>query len=182
MESLAGKLLIASPGLLDPNFARTVVFLLSHSANGALGVIINRPSEARLENHLPGWAAVVASPSVFFHGGPVERTAAIAVTYEGDPHGIGDGQFARGYALANLNKGPEALTPPPVLARVFLGYSGWGAGQLDGEVEQGGWFVVESRPADVFNAEPGQSWSRILQRQGAELATLAHFPRDPRAN
>ncbi len=178
--SLAGQLLVASPNLTDPNFARTVVLLIEHTPTGAVGIVLNRPTEADLLDHLPGWWSSAANPQVVFIGGPV-----------GDGGGVG---LARGDGAPPLEGWPEVLgvqavdlevEPNPdsnLESRVFMGYSGWGEGQLEDELATGSWYVVDAEAEDAFTAEPDRLWSTVLERSGGHLAWLATYPTDPRLN
>jgi putative transcriptional regulator len=183
-ESHAGKLLVASPAIMDPHFHRTVVLLCSHDDNGAFGLVLNRPIEdARLSDLLPRWSEHVASPPLLFRGGPVEAGAGFAL-------GLARGELLEaGWApviphvgLLDLSGDPAEIAAELAGSRVFSGYSGWGAGQLEGEIKEGGWFVVEAAPADAFTSEPEQLWREVLRRQRGEMRLFAYFPSDPRAN
>ena len=178
-----GRLLVATPTLLDPNFARTVVLVLEHTSDGALGVVLNRPSETDLVNTLPEWGPLAATPPVVFVGGPVAPGAAIGIA-----HGeVGD--TADGWApvfgdlgTVDLGRKPDELAVRIDAVRVFAGYAGWTAGQLDAELALDGWFVVDSDAADPFATEPDQMWSAILRRQPGRLAVFADAPLDASVN
>lgn len=178
-----GQLLIATPKLLDPNFARGVVLLLDHDEDGALGVVINRPSSLPLSAVLPGWADAVAEPAMLFTGGPVAPESALAL---GLSYGAGPDQgFKRligEYGLVDLDAPPEALLPDLVGVRVFSGYSGWGSGQLEVEIEEGSWYVVPPVATDLLHPDPEALWRTVLRRQPGELAYVATFPDDPTMN
>lgn len=173
-ESCAGRLVVASPLLLDPNFLRTVVLILQHDAEGALGLVLNRPSSEGLVRHVPGWSEAVSEPQVVFVGGPVEPEIAV---------GLVGGEGVEPTAVAGLAIGDLHLTPPPgVAARVFSGYSGWSAGQLEAELAEGAWVLVDARSGDAFSAHPERLWAEVLRRQGGSLALLSSYPVDPRLN
>ena len=179
-ESLAGQLLVASPALSDPNFARTVVLVMEHTESGAVGIVLNRPTDADVLDHLPGWWTAAANPQVVFIGGPV-----------GDGGGIG---LARGEGAAPMEGWPEVLgmwavdleeTPTvdaDLEARIFVGYSGWGAGQLEEELETASWVVVPGEAEDAFTPQPERLWAAVLERSGGRHAWLATYPSDPRLN
>jgi putative transcriptional regulator len=182
-ESLRGRLLVAAPTLYEPNFFRTVVLVLEHSDDGALGVVLNRPSETDVSEPLPAWAPVVVPPAVVFAGGPVQPSAAIGLAR------AADGQEAQGWAplfdrfgTVDLERSPNDLAARVDRLRVFAGYAGWGAGQLDGEVQADGWFVIEADPDDAFSREPGALWRRVLKRQKGKLAMFANAPPHPALN
>lgn len=182
-ESLAGRLLIATPLLTDPNFARAIVFLCAHDENGAFGVVINRPLEGfEVIDHLHAWAALAAAPAVLFSGGPVDKSVAVGLGRFRQPWAPGqDPQFPPGMAMMDLSHEP-ADTGAIACVRVFVGYSGWGAGQLEREIEEEAWFVVAADAADPFSEHPDRLWRDVLQRQAGKLAMFAYFPSDPRAN
>jgi len=180
-RSLAGRLLVAMPGMADPNFSRTVVFMMEHTPEGAVGLVLNRPTRADLLDLMPGWWSAAANPRVVFMGGPV-----------GDGGGIG---LARGGGSTPLQGWPEVLgvravdledEPGPdngIEARIFAGYSGWGPGQLESELDSDlGWFVVEARTDDVFTPHPDRLWEEVLTRAGGRYAWFATYPPDPRLN
>lgn len=185
MANFTGKLLVATPVLTDANFARAVVLVCSHSGSGAFGLILNRPLEgALLSEHLPEWAEHASSPPVVFLGGPVEPSVAFALarTAEADATGTGLSAVSRGISQLDLGVATPESHPASMPIRVFVGYAGWGAGQLDGEVEAEAWFVVEPQVTDAFTAAPGELWHSVLRRQGGRLAMFAFAPTDPRAN
>ncbi|GAB4336942.1 MAG: YqgE/AlgH family protein [Dehalococcoidia bacterium] len=179
-NSTAGKLLIATPKLVDPNFARTVVYMAVHDENGALGVILNRPiREVSAAEHLPAWAEFLAAPTVMFQGGPVEPIAAIGLG-RWLPDSADEGGETVG--IVNLNDGPEAVPGTLRTLRVFLGYAGWGAEQLEGEIAEGAWFVVDALPDDPFREEVESLWRDVLRRQHNQLAMFAWYPVNPSLN
>jgi putative transcriptional regulator len=183
-ESLTGRLLVASPKLVDPNFARTVVFICSHHDEGAFGVVLNRPvEELEIGAHLPQWEPFLAPPRVAFAGGPVEKSMAIGLggTDAGAP-GAGWTPIDSGIGLVELGRSPGDLDTEPAHLRIFSGYSGWAAGQLEAEIAEDAWFVVEHEPGDVFTANPGSLWRDVLKRQPGRLAMFAYFPTDPASN
>ena len=183
-EARAGMLLVATPALLDPNFVDTVVLLLDVDDQGALGVVLNRPSGVRVSEVLEGWGEVVADPDVLFQGGPVSTQGALAVATlraEDDvPVGFRgvDGRLG----LVDLDTPLELLEGSLDGLRIFAGYAGWGAEQLEGEIEEGSWYVVPAQPPDVFREDPGDLWRDVLRRQPGELAWHSTRPFDPDLN
>jgi len=173
MESLAGVLLVASPHLLDPNFFRAVILILEHNEEGAVGVIINQPSTSGLGEELPDWAPLLAEPGVVFVGGPVQPDAAVGLA-----DGV-DGSSLPGVGIVDLSAPPGELG---VQVRIYAGYAGWGPGQLESELAQGGWIVARAEAEDVFAVEPDAVWSAVLKRQKGTTALLATFPVDPSLN
>lgn len=185
-ESLAGKLLVASPRLTDPNFARTVVLICTHDENGAFGLVLNRPlHEARVSEHLPAWAGHVAEPPVVFQGGPVETTVGLGLGCFSEPRAEAPGwtPVQGNVGLVDLSKLPGTDGAPELeRARVFAGYSGWAGGQLEGELNEDGWFVVPLWEGDAFTQTPESLWREVLRRQGGKLAFFAFLPEDPSQN
>lgn len=180
----AGRLLVATPLLVDPNFIRTVVLLLDADESGALGVVLNRPSQVPVRSILPEWSDRVPEPDVLFAGGPVATDSALAVAHVGDAEGEPVG-FRRVYGntgIIDLDTPAELLTDVLGGVRVFAGYAGWGPGQLEAEVAEGSWFLVDSVFPDVFGAAPDQLWADVLRRQPGELAWLSTMPMDPTTN
>lgn len=168
MTIAAKRLLVAMPTMMDPNFSRTVIALIEHSADeGAIGVIVNRPTDIDVTEHLPWLQGAVCDPGTVFVGGPVQREVAIGL------HRSPDGSPA---IVEDLE------SPPPGPLRVFSGYSGWGAGQLESELEEDTWVVVDQEPDDAFDPEPATLWSRVLRRQAGVVAMLASYPIDLSSN
>lgn len=180
-----GRLLLATPPLDDPNFDRTVVYMLEHHGEGALGVVINRPSDETLADPLDRWDELQAEPGGIFHGGPVEPDALIALALAKEPLVESTDELSPVSGLvasADLTTDPAFVAAQVDAVRVFRGYAGWGPGQLEGEIEAGAWLVVDAEPDDVFDSEPDDLWRSVLRRQGGRLAWLASAPDDLSAN
>jgi putative transcriptional regulator len=179
-----GDLLVATPALLDPNFARTVVLVLDVDEDGALGVVLNRPSTVAVAEILPDWRDLTGTPDVLFEGGPVSTDSALAVGAAAAPPTPPTG-FRRLYGDVGII---DLDTPAPVLAptlrrvRIFAGYAGWGVEQLAAEILEGAWYVVPSVPDDLFSHDPLDLWKRVLRRQPGELAWVSTRPADPSLN
>ncbi|HEX2047767.1 MAG TPA: YqgE/AlgH family protein [Acidimicrobiales bacterium] len=192
-ERLKGRLLVATPNLGDPNFERTVVLILEHGEEGALGVVLNRPSDLDLAEPLPEWARAAAHPPVVFIGGPVAPSAAVCLarvarqeTARGwepvlGPSGPLSGELGPVGTL-DLDTDPDETIAALDEIRVFAGYAGWGPGQLEGEIEAGGWFVVDADAADPLSPAPEHLWASVLRRQRGALAFFAAYPTDPSLN
>jgi len=178
-ETVRGRLLVATPDLRDPNFSRTVVLMLEHSDDGALGVVLNRPIELPVAEVLPDWADLSSAPACLFVGGPVAPTAVIGL-------GRGDGPVFQplfdGLGTLDLDLDPAAYAPTMARLRVFVGYAGWAPGQLEVELSAGGWLVVDLLPDDPFAGDPSQLWHAVLRRQGGRVAMFASAPEDPSTN
>jgi putative transcriptional regulator len=187
-DGMRGRLLIASPNLRGPTFSRTVIAILEHTDDGALGVVLNRPGDTPLAAVAPSVAELASEPAVLFSGGPVEPQAAIALGML--PTGSPAAEMpAEGWrpvvpplVTVDLDHDPLILASAMRGLRVFAGYAGWGAGQLESEIEQGAWYVVDSLPVDPFFSQPDQLWTAVLRRQPWPLSAIAHFPLDPTLN
>ena len=184
LEPAAGRLLIASPILVDPNFARSLVLLLDVGEDGALGVVLNRPSDVPVGGVLEEWASAVGLPDVLFSGGPVEPQAALAVGTLVDPASPPAGWRPLFGASGLVDLDAEAGVVRAELSglRIYAGYAGWGLGQLEAEIEEGSWYVVPADASDLHCTEPDQLWARVLRRQPGRLALLTTLPADPELN
>jgi putative transcriptional regulator len=181
--SLKGRLLIALPALRDPNFDRSIVLMLHHDDDGAVGVILNRPSQVEVADALPQWRHRLASPAVFFHGGPVGPSAAICLARVGG-QSPGDGwqRLLDRVGTFDLTQDPDEVGDEVEELRVFSGYAGWRGGQLEDELDVGAWLVAEAAPDDALTDAPDDLWRTVLRRQRGEVALLASFPPDPSLN
>nr|WP_245750367.1 YqgE/AlgH family protein [Nocardioides terrae] len=177
-------LLVATPALLDPNFADTVVLLLDVDGEGALGVVLNRPSPVTVAEVLGQWGTAVDEPNVLFHGGPVGTDAALAVALLRDPADVPVGfrSVNGSLGLLDLDTPAELLTGSLAGLRIFAGYAGWAPGQLEGEVEEGSWYVVPAEAPDAFRGDTTALWRDVLRRQPGELAWHSTRPADPDLN
>ncbi len=180
-ESYAGKLLVAGPDLLEASFVRTVVLVCLHDTQGAFGLILNRPYPSPVVDHLPAWAEWASRPPVMFEGGPVDPTSVVGLGRARDTEALAI-TVSQGVGLLNLGREPGEWTGALDRVRVFAGYSGWAAGQLEAEVLQRAWFVVEAHADDPFSESPEDLWRRVLRRQRGDAAMYAHLPRDPSVN
>lgn len=185
----AGRLLVATPLLGDPNFRRSVVLIVEHEvAEGTLGVVLNRPTKIPVGQVLEQWTELATDPSVVFRGGPVSPNSALALAMvpgKDEPLGWraldGAPALAR-LGLLDLDTPPRLLAPAISSLRVYAGYAGWSPGQLQAEIDEGAWYVLTAEPGDVFSADPERLWRRVLHRQDDDLAFLATYPDDPGLN
>ena len=180
MESLRGKLLIASPALEDPNFARSVVLITEHGPDGAMGIVLNRPSEAEVSAVIPDLEPI-AGPEPVFVGGPVQPEALVVLGEFSDPEKaawIVVSDVGLVSAQAELNELPEAIRR----GRVYAGFSGWGPGQLEDEIGEDAWIIEAPIPRELFPEDPDTLWSQVLERMGGEYALVARMPEDPSLN
>lgn len=179
MESLRGRLLISSGGLFDPNFRHTVVLVGEHNAEGALGVVLNRALNVTVESAVPVLSPLVPPGEPLFQGGPVQPSSPVLLA-----------EFARPEAADLLIFGSVGFLvgevsddqPDILRARVFAGYSGWGPGQLEGELKENAWILEPAQEDDVFTDAPDLLWSRVLERKGPEYRQMSRMPYDPSMN
>src|SRR5690349_6234953 len=162
----AGMLLVATSQLLDPNFVDTVVLLLDVNDEGALGVVLNRPSALPVAEVLGEWGDVVEEPEVLFQGGPVSTDGALAVALAapGGEEAVGFRSVVERLGLLDLDTPSELVAGSVERLRIFAGYAGWGAGQLQDEVEEGSWYVVPGIIDDVFRLDTRELWRDVLRR------------------
>ncbi len=180
-DSLAGQLLLASPSLLDPNFARAVVLIGAHSEDGAIGVVLNRPSTVTVGEAVPQLQDAVGALEPVYVGGPVQPTSIVFVAEFLDPTPAGLLIFGRiGFPAPDADIGE--LAEATARRRVFAGHAGWGQGQLDAEIAGGDWIAHAAEPEDVFTDLPEQLWSAVLTRKGGSYALIARMPLDPSVN
>jgi putative transcriptional regulator len=180
-ESLTGQLLLASPTLLDPNFSRTVVLVSIHSDEGAMGVVLNRPSTVTVSEAVPQLEQAVEEEEPLYVGGPVQPSSVVFLVEFLDPAPAGLLVFGR-VGFPAPDAAIEELTEATARRRVFAGYAGWGEGQLDAEVEEGDWIAHTAQPDDVFSDVPEDLWSAVLTRKGGSYALIARMPQDPSVN
>lgn len=183
MDSLRGRLLVATPALGDPNFDRAVVLMLEHTDEGAVGVVLNRPTRTDVAEPLPGWGRLAAEPPVVFEGGPVSPDAALCLVRAWPDEPLESYEPLIGtVGLVDLSVDPDEVSASLQAVRVFVGYAGWGSGQLESEIEAGAWFVVDAVPEDALSADPESLWHSVLRRQPTKLAMFANFPVNPSLN
>ena len=181
MRSLRGQLLVAGSSLVDPNFRHTVVLLGDHGDEGAMGVVLNRRSDATVGDAVPPLAALVGADELIFLGGPVQPEAVVVLADFAEPERARELVFDRvGFLPGELDD--AAALGELHAVRVFAGYAGWGPGQLEVELEEGSWLVFSPRRSDVFTERPGELWGDVLRREGGKYAVLARLPSDPRVN
>lgn len=172
---LAGHCLVATPLLADPNFVRSVVIILDHDADGAYGVVVNRPSSAPVSELLPEWKGSVVPPGVVFVGGPVSPELGIGLAWAEE--GTVD-DVLTSLEIVDVT-GDQAHARP---VRIFSGYAGWGPGQLELELNESAWLVAPATPSVVFDERPDLVWGRIMRQMDPGLRIYATFPSDPELN
>jgi putative transcriptional regulator len=182
--TLTSRLLVATPLLVEPTFNRTVILLLEHgNDSGALGLVLNRPESAPVMDVVPSVADLATDPGVLFSGGPVSPSTALALGLArpgADPEGWIP--VLPPIVTVDLDHDPALLSASLRALRVFAGYAGWAPGQLEAEIAEGAWYVVDALPDDPFLADPETLWRVVLRRQGWPLAAVAVCPRDPTMN
>jgi putative transcriptional regulator len=181
-QVLTGHLLVASPALSDPNFDRSVVLMLEHNDESAVGVVLNRPSTTTVHEALPQWGDRAADPPLVFVGGPVNPSAAICIAGSDATEAEGFRPLFGRLGTLDLGRDPDDLTVPVDWLRVFAGYAGWSAGQLEGEIEAGAWFVLAAEVGDATTPSPELMWHNVLRRQSGLLAAVANIPTDLSVN
>lgn len=169
-----GQLLIATPLLRDPNFARSVVYIFSVE-DGPAGVILNRPTEITVGSAMAGWQDAAATPALVHLGGPVAVEHALALG-SGSHHEM----VTADVGVVDLEAGPKTISAGTV--RLFAGHAGWGIDQLEAEIGEGSWFTAPGSVLDVLDPEPTTLWRRVLARQPGRLRQFATYPDDPRLN
>ena len=175
-DTLAGSLLLAHPAMKDPNFRHSVVLMSAHNAEGAMGVVLNRPLGKRL-GELNGEFAFGALASVpLFQGGPVQTEQLLLAAWQTRDDGFRL-HFGIEPEKATLLLGEEGAQ-----VRAFMGYSGWSAGQLENEMKHGTWIIADV-PEDLLT-QPANDvlWRTVLGREGAEWRLLADEPERPEEN
>jgi putative transcriptional regulator len=181
MDSMRGQLLIAGPALLDPNFWRTVVLVIEHSEDGALGLVLNRPSETTVGESVPQLEDLVDLDEQLFVGGPVQPSSVIVLAEFDDPTDAALLAFGD-IGVLGTGAAPGELAAAVKTGRAFVGHTGWGPGQLDAELERSDWIVEPAQRDDAFSVDPAELWSDVLTRKGGSYALVARMPPDPSVN
>jgi len=179
------QLLVASPPLDDPNFDRSVVYVIDHNDDGAIGVIINRPLADPDLDPISRWEDSLTEPPIVFNGGPVDPAALIALgvtTHSTAVEIDGAVQIADRVWSIDLAGDPALISPHFAGVRIFSGYAGWSSGQLEAEIDAGSWIVVSAETNDLFGNQPDGLWRRVLQRQPPPVNWLANAPSDVNLN
>lgn len=178
--SLRGKLLIASPALSDPNFARSVILITEHAEHGAMGMVLNRPSETGVAEVAPELEPIAADGRVYI-GGPVQPQALVVLAEFSDPEAAA-WIVAADVGFVSADTDTEDLGRAVRRGRVYAGYSGWGAGQLEAEIAEDAWILEPPLPAELFPDDPASLWHDVLTRKGGQFALVARMPEDPSVN
>lgn len=179
-----GELLVSTTQVSGDFFEQAVVLLLDCDLDGALGVTLNKLADTALESVLPDWTELVAPPRLLFSGGPVSPNGAVCVAKLIDPTEEPPGwrRVVDDIGLLHLDTPVEIASGGYTALRIYAGYSGWGPGQLEDELARGFWYRMPSREDDIFTADPGGLWRRVLRRHGGAAALLSTWPKDPELN
>jgi putative transcriptional regulator len=180
MDSLRGNLLVASPGLIDPNFWRTVVLVTEHTEEGAAGLVLNRPSPSAVTELVPQLEDIVDDGEQVWFGGPVQPDAVLVLGEFVDPDDAAVPLFGS-LGFPALDE-PADVVPVTTRRRVFAGYAGWGAGQLEEELERDDWIVEPASNDDAFTDAPDELWADVLRRKGGIYELVSRMPEDPSVN
>jgi putative transcriptional regulator len=181
MESERGQLLIAGPALLDPNFWRTVVLVVEHTEDGALGLVLNRPSETTVGEAVSQLEQLVDLDDQLFIGGPVQPSAVIVLAEFEDATDAALIAFDD-IGVLGIASSVDELGTGVRSGRAFVGHAGWGPGQLDSELERGDWILEPAERSDAFSETPRELWQSVLTRKGGSYALIARMPSDPSVN
>jgi putative transcriptional regulator len=182
VTSLRGKLILAGPVLKDPNFDRAVVLITEHTEEGAMGLVLNRPSETTIGDAVPDLTWVAGADELVYVGGPVAPNGVIVLAEWLDPGQAvvlvdDDLGFVPGDA-----EDQDALAAAVLRARVYAGHAGWGPGQLEDELAEEAWIVEPPRRDELFSEDAEALWPAVLRRMGREFALLSTMPPDPSLN
>ena len=180
MDTLQGQLLIASPGLLDPNFRRTVVLVTEHNEEGAAGLVLNRPTDSEVSDLVPQLEPLVEDGEQVWVGGPVQPNAVLVLGEFLDPADAAVPLFGS-LGFPSLEE-PEDVVPLTTRRRIFAGYAGWGSGQLEDELAREDWILEEARNDDAFTETPEELWRDVLRRKGGIYELVSRMPEDPSVN
>jgi putative transcriptional regulator len=180
VPSLTGQLLVASPGLFDPNFRRTVVLVTEHNEEGAAGLVLNRPTEAEVSEVVPQLESLVDDGELIFMGGPVQPNGVLVLGEFLDPADAAVPLFGS-LGFPSLET-PEEVVPLTTRRRIFAGYAGWGSGQLEDELAREDWILEQAQNDDAFTETPDELWADVLRRKGGIYELVARMPDDPSVN
>jgi putative transcriptional regulator len=179
MDFLQGKLIVSSPSLLDPNFRKTVVLIAHHDEEGALGLVLSRPSDVPAVEAVPVLDGLPGAEDPVFVGGPVQPDAFMVLAeFEDVDESAAPIIDGLGFMPADAEPGELAIKR----LRLFAGYSGWGSGQLEDELADESWIVVDAAADDAFADDPDLLWRTVVQRKGGAFSLMENMPFDPGLN
>jgi len=177
-----GKILLSEPFMLDPNFKRSVVFLCVHDEEGSIGFVLNQKAKLAIPDIFPEFDYLDIH---LYHGGPVEANTVHFLHKLGDiiPNSeliVDDIYWSGSFEVLKILMAEKKVTPNNI--RFFLGYSGWGAGQIEEELKENSWFVTNVQSSDIFNNDPDKLWNNILKEMGEEYRQISNYPENPSWN
>jgi len=178
--NMTGSLLVAHPALVDPNFRRTILFLSQHSAeDGAVGLVLNRPLNKTFGEVAVGEPSAVLDRVELFYGGPVagDQLTLASLQWVKNPAAVAFHSY-RGHGVADVKIEPQWQSG----LRGFLGYAGWGSGQLENEIAQNAWIVLPASREFIEMHDPENAWRNIMRSSGPMMKLLAEAPEDPELN
>jgi putative transcriptional regulator len=179
VDFLQGKLIVSSPSLIDPNFRKTVVLIAHHDEEGALGLVLSRPSDVPAVEAVPVLDGLPGAEDPVFVGGPVQPDAFMVLAeFEDVDEAAAPIIDGLGFMPADAEPGELAIKR----LRLFAGYSGWGRGQLEDELAEDSWIVVDAAAEDAFADDPDLLWRTVLQRKGGAFSLMENMPFDPGLN
>ena len=179
MNSLQGKLLVSSPSLVDPNFRKTVVLVAHHDEDGAMGLVLSRPSDVSAADAVPLLEDLPGANDPVFVGGPVQPDAFMVLAeFEDIDQAAAPIMNSLGFMPADTDLDDLSIRR----MRLFAGYSGWGAGQLEAELAEPSWIIVDAETDDAFADDPDELWRAVLHRKGGPFALMENMPFDPGLN
>lgn len=185
MVSTTGQLLVATP-LTGDVFERSVVLVLHHDEDGAHGLVLNQPLDATVDAVLPQWQPFVTDPGVLFRGGPVGMDTAMGLVsvpgHDASDPPLGTQLLFGGIGLVDLDAPAPLVVPELAAFRIYIGYAGWGPGQLDGEIRRGAWYVVPREPRDAFHDDTQDLWREVLLRQRSSLSLVTTYTENAEQN
>jgi len=179
VDSLQGKLLVSSPALIDPNFRKTVVLIAHHDDEGAMGLVLSRPSDVPAVEAVPLLGGMPGATDPVFVGGPVQPEA-FMVLAEFDDVALAAAPIIDGLGFMPADAEPEELSI--LRLRLFAGYTGWSGGQLEEELAEDSWIVVDAETDDAFADDPDELWRTVVHRKGGAFELMENMPYDPGLN
>src|SRR6476660_5670489 len=181
MDSLTSHFLIASPAIMDPKFEGAVVLITAHNDQGAIGLILNRCSEATVGEAVPQLAPVIGMDEPVFVGGPVNPDGVAGVAECEDPEQAGI-VVMNDVGFVAIEEALEERPPDLQRRRVFAGVAGWGPEQLEDELDRDDWIIEPADVDAIFTDDPDRLWSEVLRRKGGRYELVARMPIDPSMN
>jgi len=177
----AGKLLVASRELADPNFAETVILLIRYDPQGVVGLVVNRRTDVPLSRVLEGLKAAKERTDPVYLGGPIETPGVVALFQSSTKIEGAEHIFSGVYLISAKTLFEQTLStrPDPGVFHVYVGYAGWTIAQLRKEVELGAWFIFPADASTVFNSHPDSLWSQMIRKTELKLVRSEPADRDP---